>query len=89
MDNLGAIFGPLLALALVSVFTIRETILLSVIPGLLAAGAIYFAIRAAPHLAKREREKIRLRIRPVMVGTLGRFLSGVAAFELATLPRRY
>lgn len=52
MDNLGAIVGPLPALALVSVVTIRETILLSVIPGLLAAGAIYFAIRAAPRLGQ-------------------------------------
>ena len=85
MDNLGAIVGPLLALGLVSVFTFRETILLSVIPGLLAAVAIVYAIRAAPRLAKRERQKIRLRVRPVMVGPLGRFLCGVAAFELGNV----
>ena len=47
MDNLGAIVGPLLALGLVSLFGVRTAILLSVIPGLLAAAAIVYAIRQA------------------------------------------
>ncbi len=42
MDNLGAIGGPLLAIALVGV---RTAIGLSVIPGLLAALAVIYAIR--------------------------------------------
>jgi hypothetical protein len=50
MDNLGAIGGPLLALALVSVLSVRATILLSIVAGLLATGAILYAIRSAPSL---------------------------------------
>ena len=37
MDNLGAIGGPQLALGLVAVFSVRTAILVSVVPGLLAA----------------------------------------------------
>src|SRR4051794_9087469 len=51
MDNLGAIIGPLLGIALVALVGVRGAILLSVIPGLLAAGAIVYAIR---HTAKPE-----------------------------------
>jgi len=40
MDNLGAIAGPLLALALVGLVGVRTAIALSAIPGLLAALAI-------------------------------------------------
>jgi Major Facilitator Superfamily len=40
MDNLGAIGGPLLALALVGLIGVRSAILLSIVPGLLAALAI-------------------------------------------------
>jgi MFS family permease len=39
MDNLGAIGGPMLAIALVALVGIRSAILLSVIPGLLAVTA--------------------------------------------------
>jgi MFS family permease len=48
MDNLGAIVGPLLALGLVAVFSVRAAILISVIPGLLAALAIVYAVRPSP-----------------------------------------
>ena len=48
MDNLGAIVGPLLALALVGLVGTRTAIALSIIPGLLAALAIVYAIRHAP-----------------------------------------
>lgn len=81
MDNLGAIGGPLLALALVAAFSVRTAILLSVIPGLLAAAAIVYAIRAAPRLTARPRQPIRLRVRPVLAGGLGKLMVGVAAFE--------
>lgn len=40
MDNLGAILGPLLGIALVALAGLRGAILLSIIPGLLAVGAI-------------------------------------------------
>jgi MFS family permease len=48
MDNLGAIAGPLLALVLVGLVGVRTAIALSIIPGLLAALAIVYAIRHAP-----------------------------------------
>jgi MFS family permease len=82
MDNLGAIGGPLLGLALVSTVGIRTAILLSVIPGLLAAVAIFLAVKAAPKLEKRERQPLRIRVRPVLQGGLGRLLYGISAFEV-------
>ncbi|MFL6119608.1 MFS transporter [Actinophytocola sp.] len=57
MDNLGAIVGPLFALGLVAVFSVRAAILISVIPGLLVASAIIYAIRRAgtsPYRRTRE-----------------------------------
>jgi MFS family permease len=82
LDNLGAIAGPLLALALVALVGVRHAILLSVVPGFLAATAIFVAIKAAPRLEKHERPPLRLRIRPVLRGELGRLLAAVSAFEL-------
>ena len=82
MDNAGAIAGPLLALGLISLVGVREAILLSVIPGLLAALAIFVAVRSARRLERHERPPLRIRIRPVLHGRLGRLLGAVAAFEL-------
>src|SRR6266542_814413 len=48
MDNLGAIGGPLLALGLIAAFSVRTAILLSIIPGLLAALAMFYAVRHIP-----------------------------------------
>jgi MFS family permease len=81
MDNLGAIGGPLLALLLVGLVGTRTAILLSVVPGLLAALAIVYAIRKAPRAERRERQPIRLRVRPVLAGRVGRIMIGTAAFE--------
>jgi MFS family permease len=85
MDNLGAIGGPLLALGLVAIVGVRTAIAVSVIPGLLAALAIVYAIRHAPSLARRERPPIRLQIRPVLRGTLGRLMLAVGAFEMGNV----
>jgi MFS family permease len=85
MDNLGAIAGPLLALALVGLVGVRTAIALSVIPGLLAALAIVYAIRHASHAEQRHRQPLRLRIRPVLAGRLGRRMVGVSAFELGNV----
>ena len=85
MDNLGAIFGPLLALALVALVGLRWAIGLSVIPGLLAAAAIVYAIRRTRHATGRQHRPIRLQIRPVARGRLGRLLLGVAAFEVGNV----
>ncbi|MEJ7705413.1 MAG: MFS transporter [Geodermatophilaceae bacterium] len=85
MDNLGAIGGPLLALGLVSMFSVRTAILISVIPGLMAAAAIVYAIRQArvPKLAGRRR--LRFQVRPVLRGQLGRVMAGFTAFEVGNV----
>jgi MFS family permease len=85
MDNLGAIAGPLLALALVGLVGTRTAIALSIIPGLLAALAIVYAIRHAPRAEERERQPLRLRVRPVLTGRLGRLMVGVSAFEFGNV----
>jgi MFS family permease len=82
MDNLGAIVGPLLAIGLVGTVGIRGAIALSVIPGLLAALAIVYAIRHTTTPTERHTQPIRLRVRPVLRGPLGRLMAGVAAFEI-------
>ncbi|MBA3946789.1 MAG: MFS transporter [Herpetosiphonaceae bacterium] len=85
MDNLGAIGGPLLALALVAWLSVRTAILLSVIPGLLAAGAILYAARQTIQAVPRPRQPLRLQVRPVLRGQLGRLLLGIAAFEVGNV----
>jgi MFS family permease len=82
MDNLGAIVGPLLAIGLVGAVGVRWAIGLSVIPGLLAAVAILYAIRHTTTPTVREHRPIRLQVRPVLQGRLGRLMAGVAAFEV-------
>lgn len=85
MDNLGAIGGPLLALGLVALVGVRGAVLASIIPGLLAAAAIVYAIRQVRQPAARMREPIRLRVRPVLAAGLGWLLAGVAAFEVGNV----
>ncbi|MCS7006231.1 MAG: MFS transporter, partial [Gaiellaceae bacterium] len=82
MDNLGAIGGPLVALALVAVVDVRTAILLSVVPGLLAVGAIVVAVREAPRGERRRSEPLRIRVRPALRGRLRRLFIGVGAFEV-------
>ncbi len=81
MDNLGAIGGPLLALALVATVGVRTAILLSIVPGLLAAVAMIVGIRAAPRAERRAHRPLRLQVRPVLRGRLGRLFVGIGAFE--------
>ena len=85
MDNLGAIGGPLLALALVAALSVRSAILISVIPGLLATAAILYAIRHTPAPTSRVHQAIRLQLRPVLQGRLGRLLVAVGGFELGNV----
>ena len=85
MDNLGAIGGPLLASLLVALVGVRSAMLLSVIPGLLATLAIVYAIRATRHATRQERRKLRIQLRPVMKGDLGRFFVGISAFEVGNV----
>ena len=86
MDNLGAIVGPLLAIALVAAVGVRAAIGLSAIPGLLAAVAIADAARhAAPVARQPGRPPLRIRVRPVLRGDLGPVMAGIAAFELGNV----
>jgi MFS family permease len=85
MDNLGAVFGPLLALGLVAAVGIRWAIGLSVIPGLLAAAAIIYAIRHTAQPTARTKVPLRTQIRPVLRGNLGRLMAAVTAFEVGNV----
>jgi MFS family permease len=85
MDNLGAIGGPLLAIVLVNAVGIRAAIWLSVIPGLLAVGAITYAIRHTPSPSSQQRRPLRLQIRPVLQGPLRRLFVGIGAFEVGNV----
>lgn len=85
MDNLGAIFGPLLALGLVGWLGVQWAIGLSVVPGLLAAAAIVYAIRRTPRPTSRDKVPLRIRIKPILSGGLGRLMGAVAAFEVGNV----
>jgi MFS family permease len=85
MDNLGAVGGPLLALALVSACGVRTAIELSIVPGLLAVAAILYAIRSTPRPRVQERRPLRIRVRPVLRGELGRLMVGIGAFEVGNI----
>lgn len=85
MDNLGAVAGPLLALGLVALVGVRTAIVLSVVPGLLAALAILYAIRHLPRVTHRERRSLRIIVRPLLRGRLGQILVGVSFFEVANV----
>jgi MFS family permease len=85
MDNLGAIGGPLLALGLVTLVGVRTAILLSVIPGVLAALAILYAIRHLPRVTSRERTRLTITVRPLLRGRLGQVLLGVSLFEASNV----
>lgn len=82
MDNLGAIVGPLLAIGLVAAVGLRWAIALSVVPGLLAALAIAYAVRHIRRPRTAQRVPIRIRVRPLLRGRLGRLLTGMGAFEV-------
>ena len=85
MDNLGAVGGPLLALALVAGLGIRGAILVSGLFGLAAAGSIVYAIRHIERPARTERRPLRIRIRPLLKGKLGRLWLPIAAFEAGNI----
>ncbi len=55
------------------------------IPGLLAAVAIVYAIRHIPKMTVKQHQPIRLRIRPVLHGNIGRLMVSVSAFEMGNV----
>jgi MFS family permease len=85
MDNLGAVIGPLLALALLAAIGVRAAILVSVVPGLLAVVAIVYAVRHTAAPRAQEHRPLRIRVRPVLHGALGRLMFAVGAFEAGNI----
>ena len=85
MDNVGAILGPLIAVLLVTAVGVRGAIALSIIPGLLALAAITYAIRRIGSPRSQEQRPIRLQIRAVFRGELGRSMATISAFELGNV----
>lgn len=83
MDNLGAILGPLLAIGLVAVVSVRTAILISVIPGLLAVTAMAYAVA---HIQRGEKQQhtLRLRFRAAFSHVRPLFLS-IGAFEVGNV----
>lgn len=75
--------GPLLALTLMSLVGVRTAMLLLIRPGVLAAAAIVYVIRQARLPEVTEHKRLRIRVRPVLRGQLGRVLAGFAAFEMS------
>lgn len=86
-DNLGAVLGPLAAALLVGVIGTRHAILLSVVPGLLAAVAIVVAARQARSTLRQPqvRTRIGLHLRALVRAGVVRTLVPVAAFELGNV----
>lgn len=86
-DNLGAILGPLLAAALVAGLGVRQVILLSFIPGVLAAAAIVVAAREARRTltTARSRRTLSLRLGALRRAGVVRLLAPIACFEIGNL----
>lgn len=86
-DNIGAIVGPLAASGLVAVLGIRHTILLAIVPGILAAAAITLAARDARRSLRSTQASrtLRLNLRELRAAGLVRVLTPVALFELGNL----
>ncbi len=82
MDNLGAIVGPLLAIG--SGPRRRDTLGYQSLCHNRTARrpAIVYAIRHTTAPRQQHRQPIRLRIRPVLRGHLGRLMVGITAFEI-------
>ena len=82
LDHLGAVVGPLLGALLVATVGIRSTLLLAVIPGLFAAGAIIFAAREAAGRAAPIRRRVHLELAALRETGILRPLAPVTLFEL-------
>jgi len=87
-DNLGAVVGPLLAGLFVAWIGIRPTILLSIVPGLMAAAAITIAARQTRHVVLQGspvRQSLLAGYRRLHGSGLARALVPAAFFEAGNL----
>ncbi len=86
-DNLGAVLGPLLAAGLVGLIGIREAILLSIFPSLLAAGAITLAAAEARRTLRQSegRQALSFNLAGLRRAGIVRLLAPAACFEFGNL----
>ncbi|MFC7752267.1 MFS transporter [Tsukamurella soli] len=86
-DNAGAIVGPLLASALVVVVGVRQTMMLSIVPGVLAAVAISVAARDARRTIVREeaRRALAFNLAALRRAGFARTLIPIASFEFGNV----
>jgi MFS family permease len=86
-DNAGAILGPVLASLLVGIVGLRYAILLSIVPGVLAAISITLAAREARRAVGQTpvRRTLQLQLRRLRQAGLGRVLIPIACFELGNV----
>jgi MFS family permease len=86
-DNAGAILGPVLASLLVGWLGLRHAILLSIVPGVLAAVSITLAAREARRVIGETpvRRTLQLQLGRLRQAGLGRVLVPVACFELGNV----
>ena len=86
-DNLGAVFGPLLAAGLVAWLGVRHTLYLSAVPGAFAAIAITVAAAEARrrHTREVEKRRVRLELRALRDVGIAKPLLPIAAFELGNV----
>lgn len=85
-DNAGALIGPIAAAVLVALLGTRRTILLAIVPGVLAAVAITVAAREVRKLqGAQARRTLRLNLRELRAFGLVRLLVPVALFEFGNL----
>jgi MFS family permease len=86
-DNAGAILGPVLTSLLVGLVGLRYAILLSIVPGVLAAISITLAAREAWRAIgeKPVRRTLYLQLRRLQRAGLGRVLIPIACFELGNV----
>lgn len=86
-DNAGAVVGPLLAAALVTVVGLRHALLFALVPGILAAVSITVAARAARHAVApvEGRRRLSFRLGELRRQGLARVLVPAALFEVGHL----
>ena len=82
MDQRGAVVGALAAAGRVPAFGIRQTIYVSVLPGVLAAFAIIFAAREARSRGTEVRRRVRFELAALRETGILRALAPVTLFEL-------
>jgi MFS family permease len=86
-DNAGALLGPLLAASLVGVLGLRTTLLLAVLPGLLAAVAITVAAREAQQAVADPggRRRLSFAVGELRAVGFSRILPPIVLFELGNV----